>query len=86
MNRLTATAVARDFSAVINRVSGGEKVEVLRNGLPVVRMTPVGSGHSISAERWKGLMEEIPSVDEEFANDVEAGRRSIGPPSGTWPS
>lgn len=86
MTRLSATKVAREFSAVLNRISAGEKIEVVRNGVPIVEMRPASSGRSISAARWDELMRSIPSPDDDFARDVEAARREIGPPPGSWPS
>jgi antitoxin (DNA-binding transcriptional repressor) of toxin-antitoxin stability system len=78
--------VAREFSAVLNRIGAGEEIEVHRNGVPVVQMRPVSSGHLVSADRWRGLMEAVPAPDDDFASDVEAGRSKVGPPSGVWPS
>lgn len=86
MNRLTATEVAREFSAVINRVGAGEEIEVVRNGVPVVEMRPANSGCLISAARWRELMNSAPSVDEDFAKEVAAVRERVGPPRGAWPS
>lgn len=86
MTRLSATEVARKFSAVVNRVGAGEEIEVVRNGVPVVEMRPISTGHLISASRWVELMESAPSPDEDFARDVEAARGNIGPASGVWPS
>jgi antitoxin (DNA-binding transcriptional repressor) of toxin-antitoxin stability system len=83
MTRLTATEVARKFSTILNRVGAGEEVEVLRNGVPVVQMRPV-SGRTVSASRWRELMESAPAVDDDFEHDIEAGRRSVAPPSGAW--
>jgi antitoxin (DNA-binding transcriptional repressor) of toxin-antitoxin stability system len=86
VTRLSATEVAREFSAVVNRIGAGEEIEVHRNGVPVVRMQPASSGRLVSADRWRELMAGAPSPDEDFARDVEAGREAIGPPSGAWPS
>jgi len=86
MARLSATEVAREFSAVVNRVGAGEEIEVVRNGVPVVQMRPASSGHLVSADRWRDLMSTAPSPDEGYARDVEAGREAIGPPSDAWPS
>jgi len=86
MTHLSATEVAREFSAVVNRIGAGEEIDVVRNGVPVVRMRPANSGHLVSAARWRELMDSAPSPDEDFAGDVEAGRKAIGPPSGAWPS
>lgn len=86
MTRLNATEVARKFSSVLSRVGAGEEVEVLRNGVPVAQMRPARTELTVSASRWRELMDTAPPVDEDFAHDVEAGRRGIGPPSGVWPS
>jgi prevent-host-death family protein len=86
MTRLSATEVAREFSAVVNRVGAGEEIEVVRNGVPVVQMRSVRPGHVVSADRWRTLMDDLPSPDEEFAADVEAGREAMDPPAGAWPS
>jgi antitoxin (DNA-binding transcriptional repressor) of toxin-antitoxin stability system len=86
MTRLTATEVAREFSAVVSRVGAGEEVEVVRNGVPIVQMRPARSPQVVSAQRWQELMDAAPAVDEDFERDVEAGRESVGPPSSAWPS
>jgi antitoxin (DNA-binding transcriptional repressor) of toxin-antitoxin stability system len=86
MTRLSATDVAREFSSVVSRVGAGEEVEVLRNGVPVLQMRPVSSGHLVSADRWRELMDAAPAPDEDFARDVEAGREAVGLPNGAWPS
>lgn len=86
MARLTATEVAREFSAVVNRVDAGEEIEVIRNGVPVIEMRPVSAARLVSASRWNELMDSAPSPDEDFARDVETARERIGPPSGAWPS
>ncbi len=86
MTRLTATEVARKFSQVVSRVGAGEEVEVVRNGVPIMRMRPAQSDQFVSASRWRELMDSAPGVDDDFEGDVEAGRRAIGPPSAVWPS
>lgn len=86
MTRLSATEVAREFSAVVNRVGAGEEIEVIRNGVPVVEMRPASSARFVSAARWEELMASAPSPDDDFAQDVESARKSIGPPRGAWPS
>jgi antitoxin (DNA-binding transcriptional repressor) of toxin-antitoxin stability system len=84
MTRLSATEVAREFSAVVNRIGAGEEIEVVRNGVPVVQMRPISADRTISAARWRELMDSAPEPDDDFAGDVEAGRDAIGPPSGAW--
>lgn len=86
MVRLSATEVARSFSAIVNRVGAGEEIEVVRNGVPVVEMRPATAGRAISADRWRELISTSPPVDPEFARDVGTAREDLGPPSGAWPS
>lgn len=86
MTHLSATEVAREFSAVVNRVGAGEEIEVVRNGTPVMQMRPIRPGHVVAADRWRALLEDLPSPDDDFAKDVEAGREAMGPPAGAWPS
>jgi prevent-host-death family protein len=86
MISLTATEVARRFSQVISRVSAGEEVEVVRNGVPVAQLRPARGPQVVSAARWRELMDSAPVVDEDFERDVEASRETIGPPDSAWPS
>ncbi|MDP9133863.1 MAG: hypothetical protein M3N56_03435 [Actinomycetota bacterium] len=86
MVRLSATEVARSFSAIVNRVGAGEEIEVVRNGVPVVEMRPATAGRAVSADRWRELMASSPPVDAEFVRDVSVARDDFGPPSGAWPS
>jgi antitoxin (DNA-binding transcriptional repressor) of toxin-antitoxin stability system len=86
MTRLSATQVAREFSAVVSRVGAGEEIEVVRNGAPIVEMRSASSSRLISAARWDEIMRSIPLSDEEFARDVEAARQEVGPPPDAWPS
>lgn len=85
MTRLSATEVARRFSEVLNRVAAGEEIEVTRAGAPVAVIAPPRV-RLLSAERFRELLASAPPVDEDFAADVLAIRRSVEPPEGRWPS
>ena len=85
MARLSATEVARRFSEVLNRVASGEEIEVTRAGAPVAVIAPP-KARLLSAERFRELLASAPPVDEEFADDLRAIRRSVGPPESAWPS
>lgn len=85
MSRMTATDAARSFSDVLNRVGGGEEIEVTRNGAaiavigpPVVRL--------LSAERFRELIATAPAPDDDFADEIRQPRRAIEPPLPSWPS
>jgi antitoxin (DNA-binding transcriptional repressor) of toxin-antitoxin stability system len=86
MVQLSATEVARNFSAVMNRVSAGEEIEILRNGAPIGELHPPSRPRGISGPAWRRLVERMSTLDEDFARDVEEARRSIGPPVSKWPS
>lgn len=86
MVRLSATEVARSFSAIVNRIGAGEEIEVVRNGVPVVEMRPPSAARTVSARRWRETIAGAPTVDPDFADDVKAAREDFGPPSGAWPS
>jgi prevent-host-death family protein len=86
MTRLSATDVARGFSGVLNRVQGGEEIEIVRNGAPVAELRPAAGARSASAERWRELMASAPVPDDDFAADVMGARAAFGPPAGAWPS
>jgi antitoxin (DNA-binding transcriptional repressor) of toxin-antitoxin stability system len=87
MVRLTATEVARNFSAIVGRVIAGEEIEIVRNGIAVAELRPVANGLTVSAERWREAMASAPPVDEDFASDLERGRDELlEPPADAWPS
>jgi antitoxin (DNA-binding transcriptional repressor) of toxin-antitoxin stability system len=86
MVRMSATDVARNFSDVINRVSAGEEIEIVRNGAPVAELRKASRPGRLSGEAWQRFVENLSRVDEDFARDVEAARRRIGPPVGKWPT
>lgn len=86
MVRLTATDVARSFSSVINRVDAGEQIEIVRNGVPIAELRPAPRRRTISAERWRELLDAAPAVDDDFAEDVARARAAAGPPDAAWPS
>ena len=73
MTRLTATAVARNFSEVLNRVAAGEEIEITRSGATVAVIAPPRA-RLVSAERFRALVSSGPPVDARFADDV---RRAV---------
>ncbi|HEY3182805.1 MAG TPA: type II toxin-antitoxin system prevent-host-death family antitoxin [Gaiellaceae bacterium] len=85
MARLTATEVARRFSEVLNRVAGGEEIEVTRAGAPVAVIAPPKS-RVLSPERFRELLASAPPVDDDFADDIRRIRREVRPPESPWRS
>jgi prevent-host-death family protein len=82
---MTATAAARSFSELLNRVAGGEEIEVTRSGAAVAVIAPPKS-RLISAERFRELIASAPPPDPGFADEIRAARASVGPPEDAWPS
>lgn len=84
---MTATEAARSFSAVLTRVSQGEKVEVTRNGATVAIIgPPPKKKRFLSPAEFRELMESLPPVDEDFVRDLEEIRKGVGPPRDPWES
>ena len=86
MVRMSTTEVARNFSAVVNRVIAGEEIEVTRNGTPVIEMRRPSRPRGITGREFKELTASLPPVDGDFARDLEDIRMGIGPPVSKWPS
>jgi prevent-host-death family protein len=76
---MTATEAARNFSALLDRVAAGERIEIVRAGAPLAVIAPP-QGRLLSAERFRGLIASSPLVDEAFADDLRAVRAEVGPP------
>jgi antitoxin (DNA-binding transcriptional repressor) of toxin-antitoxin stability system len=81
---MSATDVARNFSAVVSRVGAGEEIEIVRNGAPVAELRPPSRPRGLGAAEWRALIDGLPAVDEDFARDLAAIRSTIGPPVGKW--
>lgn len=82
---MTATEAARSFSEVLNRVAAGEEVEVTRAGAPVATIGPVRT-RLLSAERFRELIATAPTLDDDFADELRALRRTVAAPDEPWPS
>jgi prevent-host-death family protein len=85
MTRLTATEVARHFSAILNRVAAGEEVEITRAGAAVAVMGPARRRH-VSVARLREIVAGAPAPDEAFAADIGSIRRESGVPESRWDS
>lgn len=86
MVRMSATEVARNFSAVINRVGAGEEIEIVRNGAPVAELRRPSRPRRLTGEEWRRFIRSLPAVDADFASDVETARVGVGAPVGKWPA
>jgi prevent-host-death family protein len=77
---MTATEVSRSFSDVLNRVNAGEEIEVTRNGATIAVISPPRPLRLLPPERIREIFASLPPSDDEFLNDLEEIRRSVGPP------
>jgi prevent-host-death family protein len=84
MGKISATEASRNFSELLSRVSAGESIEIVRNGAPVANVVPA-TRRLWSAQAFRDVMSAAPTVDEEFAGEIDAARGSIGPPVSSWP-
>jgi prevent-host-death family protein len=82
---LSATEVARHFSDVLNRVAKGEEIEIVRNGASVAVIAPPRI-RLLPPDRLTALLEALPPVDEEFAEDLRRIRSEAGVPEDPWRS
>lgn len=83
--RLTATEVARNFSDVLNRVAGGEELEVVRNGAPVAMIVPTRK-QFLSMGQLRDVLATAPPIDVDFASDLRGLRNGMSTPEAPWPS
>lgn len=85
MTRLTATELARNLSAVLNRVAAGERIEIVRNGMSIAVIAPP-ERHLSSAEDTRAFLEGLPDADDGFAGEIDALRSELLPLDDPWQS
>ncbi len=85
MRQLTATEAARRFSELLNRVAGGDEIEITRGGHAVAVIAPP-KAHVISADRFRAMMASAPVPDADFAEDLRALRAGLPAVKDPWPS
>lgn len=85
---LSVTEAARGFSDLVNRVRyRGESAVLTKNGRAVARLVPVGPPPITGAElckRWKPGSLLTPKEADDFARDIEEGRRFFKPYVSPW--
>jgi prevent-host-death family protein len=76
MREMTASDVARNFSAVLDGAEGGEPVVITRNGRRVALLVPAprANGRAVGEviDRWRTQL----AVDDAFADAVASADRS----------
>ena len=83
--RLSATEAARGFSEILNRVRyRGERFIIERGGVAIGELRPAAPVRFTGADLL-ALLRSLPTVDEEFFDDVEeAARNQPGLPDLPW--
>jgi prevent-host-death family protein len=86
-NRISASELARSLGDVLGRIRyRGESFTVVRNGVPVARLTPIRDanpgtvGDAIAA--WKAAS----GPDPDLGDDLERVRAADRPPGNPWGS
>jgi len=73
MRTLTATEASRSFAALLDEAEQGKTVVITRGGR---RIATIGPASASNGAEFLSLM-SAHEVDEEFAEDVRAGRDSV---------
>jgi prevent-host-death family protein len=82
---ITATEASRSFSDLLNRVAGGEEIEITRAGAPVAVIGPPRPRAFLPADEFRRLIASL-DFDEDFARDLEAMRNEPDPQRDPWES
>ena len=76
VKRITATAAAREFSDVLDRVEhGGDEFIVERHGRPVATIAPVTPARRAKWGELLAVLDALPRPDAAFARDLKKLRR-----------
>ena len=86
VTKMTATEASRNFSALLNRVAAGERIEITRADA-VVAVVSSGRPSTVSAARLKEILAAGPPLDDAFAGELREIRKQMNEdvPS-EWPS
>jgi antitoxin (DNA-binding transcriptional repressor) of toxin-antitoxin stability system len=87
VTRITATELARNLSAILNRVRyRGESFVIERNGEDIASIAPHGQP-GITMKQLAATMSDVPILDEDFEKDLEAARSILREPElPEWPN
>jgi antitoxin (DNA-binding transcriptional repressor) of toxin-antitoxin stability system len=85
---MTVTEGSRNFADLVNRAFyRGETTVLLKNGVPVARIAPVG-GERLTAREFLERWNEIPRLGrreaDAMARDIASGLAALRPPSSPW--
>jgi prevent-host-death family protein len=75
---MTATEVARNFSAVLDAVGAGESVVITRGGEQIAKIVPAPRANGAAlAEAVRQWQEQNPPPDEEWADHMYSTLESL---------
>lgn len=85
---LSVTDAVRNFSDLVNRVFySGERATLLRNGIPVARISPAGPAVCPAwrlAEVWHTLPTLTPTEGRRLASDIATAEAQLPNPRDPW--
>ena len=84
---LTVDEAEQSFAELVERVRrDGESATLVRDGVPVARLVPVGPARTAAeaAEAWERRPRLDPEDAEAFAEEVERARRELPPLRDPW--
>jgi antitoxin (DNA-binding transcriptional repressor) of toxin-antitoxin stability system len=84
--RLTVADLAASLMEVLKRAHGGEEVAIERDGEVIATIVPPKWQPKLTLRELAAELAKLPPLDDDFAADIEAGRRSLlrsEPPE--WP-
>jgi len=89
MERISATAAARGFSEVLNRVKyQGTSFEVERGSEVIARIVPAKASSPVKMSELNRLFARLPRLEdaeaEAFERDLEVVRRALPPEDDPW--
>ena len=86
VTKMTATEASRNFSALLNRVAAGERIEITRAGA-VVAVVSSSRPSTVTLSRLKEILAAGPPLDDAFAGELREIRKQMNEdvPS-EWPS
>ncbi len=85
--RLTVTEAVRNFSEILGRVRfKGERFVLVKGGKPVAELGPTDAAALVRLGELPGVLAGLPHLGHEDANefalDLDSGRKAIGPMPG----
>ena len=86
VEKLTEADLATSLSEVLERVRGGERFAIERNGAVIATLSPPSGSAGFSLRELAVELAELPRLDDDFGADIEAVRANPRPSAvPVWP-